>query len=117
MCTPDGEPVTFTLWPASLHDLTPLHELTVLLPPEAKLFEDNRTLSTAKSEEPQGNLLRLIRGNERRYWIAVCRCPPQRAMGGACELCALHLAIAHPTNNSSYSSSNSLSHRCARIVC
>src|SRR5713226_1039168 len=40
ICRPDGQPVSFTLLPASLHDLTPVHELTVSLPAGAKVFGD-----------------------------------------------------------------------------
>ncbi len=36
--TPGGVPVAFTLLPASLHDLTPVHELTVGLPAEAATY-------------------------------------------------------------------------------
>ncbi len=32
ICTPQGVPMRFALLPASLHDLTPIHELTVRLP-------------------------------------------------------------------------------------
>src|SRR5215210_4445175 len=45
VCTPNGEPVRFTLLPASLHDLTPLHELADALPPDAKLFADKAYIS------------------------------------------------------------------------
>lgn len=40
ICTPTGSPVSFQLLPASLHDLTPVHELAVVLPPGARLFGD-----------------------------------------------------------------------------
>lgn len=40
ICTPAGLPVTFTLLPAALHDLTPLYELTVDLPDGASLYGD-----------------------------------------------------------------------------
>ncbi len=40
VCTPTGMPVTFTILPAALHDLTPVHELTVHLPRGARVFGD-----------------------------------------------------------------------------
>jgi len=40
ICTADGVPVAFDLLPASEHDLTPIHELTVSLPPGAAVFGD-----------------------------------------------------------------------------
>jgi hypothetical protein len=40
VCTPAGVPVAFTLLPAALHDLTPVHELTVGLPPGAAVYAD-----------------------------------------------------------------------------
>ena len=40
ICTPSGVPVSFQLLPAAFHDLTPLHELAVVLPPGARLFGD-----------------------------------------------------------------------------
>jgi len=40
ICTPSGMPVNFSLLPAALHDLTPIHELAVILPPGARLFGD-----------------------------------------------------------------------------
>ena len=33
VCTPEGVPVSFDLLPAAYQDLTPIHELTVMLPP------------------------------------------------------------------------------------
>ncbi len=38
--TPAGLPVTFTLLPGSLHDLTPVHELTAHLPEGARVLGD-----------------------------------------------------------------------------
>lgn len=38
--TPEGVPVSFSLLPAHLHDLTPVHELTYLLAPGAKVYAD-----------------------------------------------------------------------------
>jgi len=35
VCTTDGLPVAFILLPGGLHDLTPIHELTVNLPKRA----------------------------------------------------------------------------------
>src|SRR5215211_2032351 len=40
ICTPSGVPVSFQLVPAAFHDLTPIHELAVVLPPNARLFGD-----------------------------------------------------------------------------
>ncbi len=40
LCTPEGVPVAFHILPASLHDLTPLHELTAGLPTGARVFGD-----------------------------------------------------------------------------
>jgi hypothetical protein len=40
ICTPSGLPVNFRLLPAAFHDLTPLHELAVVLPAGARLFGD-----------------------------------------------------------------------------
>jgi len=40
VCTTDGLPVAFTLLPGGLHDLTPMHELTVNLPERAWVYGD-----------------------------------------------------------------------------
>ena len=40
VCTADGVPVAFDLLPASLHDLTPVHELTYGLPAGASAYGD-----------------------------------------------------------------------------
>ena len=40
LCTPAGVPVGYSLLPAHLHDLTPIHELTYLLAPGAKVYAD-----------------------------------------------------------------------------
>ena len=40
LCTPSGVPVAFHILPGSLHDLTPIHELTVGLPAGARVFGD-----------------------------------------------------------------------------
>ena len=45
VCTPAGAPVRFTLLPASLHDLTPVHELADALPEGARLFGDKTYIS------------------------------------------------------------------------
>lgn len=47
ICTPAGVPVTFTMLPAAFHDLTPIHELAVVLPPGARLFGDKAFNSAA----------------------------------------------------------------------
>ena len=49
ICTPAGVPVRFTMLPGALHDLTPIHELTVSLPPGARLFGDKGD-NSAKDE-------------------------------------------------------------------
>jgi hypothetical protein len=46
VCTPTGVPVAFDLLPASLHDLTPIHELTVGLPAGASVYGDKAYNST-----------------------------------------------------------------------
>ncbi len=40
VCTPMGLPVRFTILPAALHDLTPVHELTAYVPAGARVFGD-----------------------------------------------------------------------------
>jgi hypothetical protein len=45
ICTPDGIPVSFDLLPAAYHDLTPVHELTRILPPGATVFGDKGYIS------------------------------------------------------------------------
>jgi hypothetical protein len=40
VCTPDGLPIAFDLLPGALHDLTPIHELTVELPSGACVYAD-----------------------------------------------------------------------------
>ncbi len=45
ICTPAGEPVRFSLVPAALHDLTPIHELTYGLPAGARVFGDKAYVS------------------------------------------------------------------------
>lgn len=50
ICTPEGVPAAFTLLPAAFHDLTPIHELTVDLPPGAALFGD-KAYNSAKDEQ------------------------------------------------------------------
>lgn len=45
ICTPDGMPVAFDMLPASEHDLTPIHELTVGLPAGAAVFGDKGYIS------------------------------------------------------------------------
>lgn len=49
ICTPGGVPVRFTMLPASLHDLTPIHELTMSLPPASRVFGD-KGYNSAKDE-------------------------------------------------------------------
>lgn len=45
ICTAEGIPVSFDLLPASEHDLTPIHELTYLLPEGAAVFGDKGYIS------------------------------------------------------------------------
>lgn len=45
VCTTEGIPVSFELLPAAYHDLTPVHELTVFLPPGATVFGDKGYIS------------------------------------------------------------------------
>ena len=40
ICTPSGVPVNYSLLPAHLHDLTPIHELTFVLGPKARVYAD-----------------------------------------------------------------------------
>lgn len=40
VCTPEGVPVSFTIIRGGYHDLTPIHELTFLLPAGASTFGD-----------------------------------------------------------------------------
>ena len=47
ICTPTGVPVRFRMLPGSLHDLTPIHELTAALPAGARLFGDKGYNSAA----------------------------------------------------------------------
>lgn len=49
LCTPAGVPVAFELLPASLHDLTAVHELTVGLPREARAYGD-KAFNSARDE-------------------------------------------------------------------
>jgi hypothetical protein len=49
VCTVEGVPVAFELLPASLHDLTPVHELTVGLPAGATVYAD-KAYNSAKDE-------------------------------------------------------------------
>ncbi len=47
ICTPNGARVSFQLLPAAYHDLTPLHEVAVVLPPGARLIGDKDCVSAA----------------------------------------------------------------------
>src|SRR5215210_4968208 len=47
ICTPAGVPVRFAMLPGALHDLTPIHELTVDLPAGARVFGDKGYNSAA----------------------------------------------------------------------
>jgi hypothetical protein len=50
LCNPMGAPVRFTLLPASLHDLTPIHELADALPEGARMFGDKAYVSTVEAK-------------------------------------------------------------------
>jgi hypothetical protein len=50
ICTAEGIPVSFELLPASLHDLTPIHELTVHLPKDAAVFADKGYVSAPDAQ-------------------------------------------------------------------
>lgn len=61
ICTPHGVPVSFHILPASLHDLTPVHELTVGLPEGARVFGDKGYNSAADEASIQAETgVRLI---------------------------------------------------------
>ncbi|MFN8479279.1 MAG: IS982 family transposase [Kouleothrix sp.] len=61
ICTPSGIPVSFQLLPAGFHDLTPVHELAVVLPPGARLFADKAYNSAADETSIQQDTdVRLI---------------------------------------------------------
>lgn len=45
VCSLAGVPVSYSLLPAALHDLTPLHEVLVVLPPGAQVLGDKGYLS------------------------------------------------------------------------
>ncbi len=47
VCTPAGLPVAFTMLPAALHDLTPIHERTYGLPAGASVYADKADNSAA----------------------------------------------------------------------
>jgi hypothetical protein len=76
ICTPSGLPVSFQLVPAAFHDLTPIHELAVVLPPGARLFGDkayNSALDEATILEETGVRLILLQhqkpGPEPDSWV------------------------------------------------
>src|SRR3954449_3845944 len=61
ICTPNGIPVSFHLLPAGFHDLTPIHELAFVLPPDARLFGDKAYNSAADEATMLGETeVRLI---------------------------------------------------------
>ena len=47
VCTPEGMPVAFSMLPASLHDLTPIHELCYGLSSTARVYADKGYNSAA----------------------------------------------------------------------
>lgn len=50
ICTVDGLPVALELLPAAYHDLTAIHELTVVLPPGARLLGDKGFISAPDAQ-------------------------------------------------------------------
>jgi hypothetical protein len=50
ICTPDGVPVSFDMLPASEQDLTPIHELTAVLPAGATVFGDKGYVSAPDAD-------------------------------------------------------------------
>ncbi len=71
ICTPAGVPVRFTMLPGALHDLTPLHELTVSLPAGSRLFGDKGYNSAADEgsilEESKVRLIPVRRKNMKAH--------------------------------------------------
>jgi hypothetical protein len=71
ICTPQGVPVRLTMLPASLHDLTPIHELTASLPGGSRLFGDKGSNSAKDEgsilEEAQVRLLPVRRKNMKQH--------------------------------------------------
>lgn len=67
VCTLAGEPVRFTLLPASLHDLTPVHELADALPAGATLLGDKGYISASDAAAIQAasgvRLVAQVRAN------------------------------------------------------
>ena len=63
ICTLQGVPVRFTMLPGALHDLTPIHELTVDLPARARVFGDKGYNSAAdEASILEATKVRLIPG-------------------------------------------------------
>ena len=50
ICTPEGVPVSFATLAGGYHDLTPLHEMTYLLPKGAVVYGDKRYNSEGDEE-------------------------------------------------------------------
>lgn len=50
LCTPSGIPVRFAMLPASLHDLTPVHELAFGLPKGARVLGDKAYISAPDTD-------------------------------------------------------------------
>ncbi len=77
ICTPCGIPVSFQLVPAAFHDLTPLHELAVVLPAGARLFADkayNSAADEASMREATGvRMLPVRRANMKPHAWSVLR--------------------------------------------
>ena len=74
ICTPAGVPVRFAMLPGALHDLTPIHELTVSLPPGSRLFGDKGSNSAKDEgsiwEEVQVRLIPVRRKNMQPHeWV------------------------------------------------
>lgn len=73
ICTPQGLPVSFTMLPASLHDLTPIYALSFALPEGATFYGDKAFNSAADEAALAGFGLRLIpvrkKNMKPHHWI------------------------------------------------
>jgi hypothetical protein len=74
ICTPEGVPVSFSMLPGSLHDLSAVHELTYGLPEGARVFGDKAFNSladeTSMVEETGVRLIPIRKANmEPHAWF------------------------------------------------
>jgi hypothetical protein len=60
ICTADGRPASFTLLPASFHDLPPWYDLTFDLPEKATLYGDKAYNCAAIEQDLAQDGLRLV---------------------------------------------------------